>query len=212
LCNAAVAAEFCDALKAYGLYEDTGDRFAKGFTAETFRSNGVEYRKANSTTSDYYIGFQPILNSGRVRLLDSRRLSTQLCSLERRQSHIGAKDSIGHPFGGHDDCAVVVAALMSRIVGASGAPALIKYKDFLYSNGEPYTGTFAHYASFMSLAVDHTGKAAILHWVGHPYLNPKLILTDFEVGYFSAKNLAPYTRWCSCWVFMNRPIAISSAT
>jgi len=51
------------------------------------------------TTSDYYAGFQPILNSGRVRLLDNKRLSTQLCSLERRQSRIGAKDSIGHPFG-----------------------------------------------------------------------------------------------------------------
>jgi len=193
----AVAGEFCDALKAYGLYEVTGDRFAKGFTAETFRSNGVEYREANSTSSDYYIGFQPILNSGRVQLLDSKRLSTQLCSLERKQSRIGAKDNIGHPFGGHDDCAVVVAALMSRIVGGSGAPALIKYKDFLNSNGEAYSGSLAHYASFMSMAVDQTGKAAVLHWAGHPYLNPKLILTDFEVGYFSAKNLAPYTRWLS---------------
>jgi hypothetical protein len=192
-----VAAEFCDALKAYGLYEVTGDRFAKGFTAESFRANGVEYREADQTTSDYYIGFQPILNSGRVRLLDSRRLSTQLCSLERKQSRIGAKDSIGHPFGGHDDCALVVAALMSRIVGGSGAPALIKYRDFLDSNGEPYKGSLAHYAPFMSLAVDQTGKAAVLHWAGHPYLNPKLILTDFEVGYFSAKNLAPYTRWLS---------------
>ena len=28
----AVAAEFCDALKAYGLYEVMGDRFALGFT------------------------------------------------------------------------------------------------------------------------------------------------------------------------------------
>ena len=70
-----------------------------GSRAETFRSNGVEYRQAEMTTSDYYAGFQPILNSGRVRLLDNKRLSTQLCSLERRQSRIGAKDSIGHPFG-----------------------------------------------------------------------------------------------------------------
>jgi hypothetical protein len=193
----AVVAEFCDALKHFGLYEVTGDRFAQGFTAESFRQNGVEYRLAEMTSSDYYIGFQPIVNSGRVRLLDNRRLSTQLCSLERRPSRIGAKEAVGHPFGQHDDNAVVVAALMSRIVGGSGAPALIKYKDFLDSNGEPYTGSLAHYASFMSLAVDQTGKAAVLHWAGHPYLNPKMILVDFEVGYFSAKNLAPYTRWLS---------------
>jgi hypothetical protein len=185
-----VAAEFCDALKSFGVYEVTGDRFAQGFTAESFRAHGVEYRLAEQTTSDYYIGFQPILNSGRVRLLDNRRLSTQLCSLERRQSRIGAKDAIGHPFGGHDDCSLVVAALMSRIVGGSGAPALIKY-------GEPYTGSTFHYVNLMSMAVDQTGKAAVLTWAGHMYLSPQLILVDFEVGYFSEKKLAPWSPWLS---------------
>lgn len=85
---------------------------------------------------------------------------------------------------------------MSRIVGGSGAPALIKYKDFLDSNGEAYTGPLAHYAPFLSLAVDQT-EAAVLHWVGHMYLNPQLALVDFEVGYFSEKKFDPYTRWMS---------------
>jgi hypothetical protein len=191
----AIVEEFCSALKAYGLYEVSGDKFAKGFTAESFRENGVEYREAGMTSSDYYAGFLPILNSGRVQLLDNKRLATQLCSLERRQSRIGAKDAIGHPFGGHDDVALVVAALFTRIVGGSGAPALIKYKDFLNSNGEPYTGDCAHYFPFMSLAVDATGRAAVLHWAGHRYLNPQLILADFEVGYFSDKRFAPWAHW-----------------
>jgi hypothetical protein len=69
------------------------------------------------TTSDYYSGFLPILNSCRVQLLDNKRLAMQLCSLERRASRIGAKDSISHPPGGHDDCAAVVAGLMTRLVG-----------------------------------------------------------------------------------------------
>jgi hypothetical protein len=111
----AIVEEFCAALKTYGLYAVTGDRFAKGFTAESFRENGVEYIEAGMPSSDYYAGFLPILNSGRVQLLDNKRLATQLCSLERRQSRIGAKDAIGHPFGGHDDVALVVAALFTRI-------------------------------------------------------------------------------------------------
>jgi hypothetical protein len=45
------------------------------------------------------------------------RLAAQLCSLERRPSRIGAKDSISHPFGGHDDVAAAVAGLMVRLVG-----------------------------------------------------------------------------------------------
>jgi hypothetical protein len=69
------------------------------------------------TTSDYFSGFLPILNSRRAQLLDHKRLAAQLCSLERRPSRIGAKDSISHPFGGHDDCAAAVAGLMVRLVG-----------------------------------------------------------------------------------------------
>jgi hypothetical protein len=69
------------------------------------------------TTSDYFSGFLPILNSRRAQLLDHKRLAAQLCSLERRPSRIGAKDSISNPFGGHDDCAAAVAGLMVRLVG-----------------------------------------------------------------------------------------------
>jgi len=86
---------------------------------------------------------------------------------------------------------------MTRIVGGSGAPALIKYADFLSKDGEPFTGSTAHYVNFMSLAVDQSGKAAVLHWAGHMYLSPQLILCDFEVGYFSEKKLAPYAHWLS---------------
>ncbi|HEY8006084.1 MAG TPA: hypothetical protein VIE66_04610 [Methylocella sp.] len=193
----AVVSEFCDALKAYGLYEVTGDRFGAGFTIETFRQHGVEYRKSEMSTSDYYAGFLPILNSGMVRLLDNKRLATQLCSLERKPSRFGAKDSIGHPHNGHDDCSTVVAGLFSRIVGGTGAPALIRYTDFLNKNGEPFTGPTGHYGKFISCAVDASGKAAVLHWAGHRHLMPQLVLTDFSVGYFSEKKLAPYSPWLS---------------
>jgi hypothetical protein len=112
-----VVSEFCAALREYGLFECVGDRYAAGFTVEAFRKHGVEYRHSDMTTSDYFSGFLPILNSRRAQLLDHKRLAAQLCSLERRPSRIGAKDSISHPFGGHDDCGAAVAGLMVRLVG-----------------------------------------------------------------------------------------------
>lgn len=132
---ARVAEEFSEVIKSYGLFEVTGDRYAAGFNTEAFRKHGVEYRHAELTTSDYFSGFLPILNSGRVRLLDHRRLAAQLCSLERRASRIGAKDSISHPPGGHDDCAAAVAGLMVRLVGTrdyritSFHPPLVHYNS-----------------------------------------------------------------------------------
>ncbi|MEJ0096215.1 MAG: hypothetical protein WDN46_23205 [Methylocella sp.] len=112
-----VVIELCEALKTYELHEVTGDRYGAGFTVELFGKNGVTYRHSEMTTSDYFGGFLPILNSRRVQLLDHRRLAAQLCGLERRASRVGAKDSIGHPPGGHDDLAASVAGLMARIVG-----------------------------------------------------------------------------------------------
>jgi hypothetical protein len=112
-----VVSEFCEVLKEYNIYECVGDRFAAGFTVEAFRKHGVEYRHSDKTTSDYFSGFLPILNSRRVQLLDNKRLATQLCGLERRPSRIGAKDQISHPWGGHVDLAAATAGLMVRLVG-----------------------------------------------------------------------------------------------
>jgi hypothetical protein len=112
-----VVAEMCAVLKDYGLSEVTGDRYGAGFTVELFNKQGVGYRHSDMTTSDYFSGFLPILNSRRVQLLDHRRLAMQLCSLERRASRVGAKDAVSHPPNGHDDCAAAVAGLMCRMVG-----------------------------------------------------------------------------------------------
>jgi hypothetical protein len=112
-----VVEEFCYVLKEYNISECVGDRYAAGFTTESFRKHGVEYRHSDKTTSDYFSGFLPILNSRRAQLLDHKRLATQLCSLERRPSRIGAKDQVCHPFGGHDDLAAATAGLMVRLVG-----------------------------------------------------------------------------------------------
>lgn len=110
-------AEIADALRRYGLYEVTGDRCGAGFTRELFASHGIQYKPSDMTTSDYFSGLLPALNSGRVSLLDHKRLAAQLCALERRKSRAGAKDVISHPVGGHDDLAASAAGVLVRLVG-----------------------------------------------------------------------------------------------
>ena len=113
----AAISDLCAVLQEYRLSMTTGDRYASGFNSELFRKHGVEYYYSDRTTSDYFGGLLPILNSRRCRLLDNKRLASQLCSLERRPYPIGAKDSISHPPGSHDDCAAAVAGLMVRMIG-----------------------------------------------------------------------------------------------
>jgi hypothetical protein len=74
-------------------------------------------------TSDNFRETLPLLNSGRIELLDHPRLIAQLIGLERRTSRLG-KDTISHPPGGHDDIATAVcgAALPPLGTRRSRAP------------------------------------------------------------------------------------------
>ena len=66
----------------------------------------------------------PLINSGRVELLDHPRLVAQLCGLERRTAW-GGRDSIDHGPGGHDDVANAVAG---ALVAAAEAPRLAQIR------------------------------------------------------------------------------------
>jgi hypothetical protein len=60
----------------------------------------------------------PLLNSGRVELLGSRRLVAQLVGLERRVSR-GGKDCIDHAPGAHDDLANSAAGALIACMNVS---------------------------------------------------------------------------------------------
>jgi hypothetical protein len=66
----------------------------------------------------------PLLNSGKIALLDHPRLIAQLCGLERRTARSG-KDSIDHAPGAHDDIANGVAGALVRVEASSRAPKLV---------------------------------------------------------------------------------------
>src|SRR5262249_29279050 len=83
------------------------------------RKHGVAYEVSGKAKSDIYRDTLPLINSGRVCLLDHQRLIGQLSSLERRASR-GGRDSIDHPPGAHDD---VCNAACGVLVGLEAAAA-----------------------------------------------------------------------------------------
>jgi hypothetical protein len=104
----AVTVEFAATLKSYGVARVTGDRYAGEWPRERFREHGIAYDLSEKPKTDIYRDLLPLLNSGKVELLDLPRISGQLCNLERRTAR-GGRDSIDHAPGAHDDLANAVA-------------------------------------------------------------------------------------------------------
>lgn len=106
-----VVKDFADLLNRYWLREITGDRYGGIWPESKFREYGVTYNIAEKTKSDLYREFLPLVNSCEVELLDSKRLHSQLASLERKTGR-GGRDTIDHPFGLHDDVCNAVAGVL----------------------------------------------------------------------------------------------------
>jgi hypothetical protein len=97
-----VIAESAALGKAYGLHATTGDRFAAGFVLENFHTHGVTYAPSILDRSAIYLELLPLMNAGRVRLLDQPDLLRELRGLERRRGTAG-RDRVDHRAGSHDD-------------------------------------------------------------------------------------------------------------
>ena len=111
-----VVQEFAALLKTYALHRVQGDRYAGEWPAERFKVHGITYEAAERTKSQIYGEALPLLNSGRVELLDHPRLIAQLLGLERRTAR-GGRDSIDHAPGGHDDVANAAAGALVLAAG-----------------------------------------------------------------------------------------------
>jgi hypothetical protein len=117
-----VAAEFAGTLRAYGVHRVVGDHYAGEWPREQFVKNGVHYETSDRSKSEIYLESLPLLNSGKVELLDHPRLISQLCGLERRTARSG-KDSIDHAPGSHDD--LINAALGALLLASRAAARMI---------------------------------------------------------------------------------------
>jgi hypothetical protein len=121
--------EFCALLKQYRVDRVSGDRYAGEWPRQAFRKRNVEYKVAEQTKNELYIGLLPLINSQRIELLDHGKTLAQLCSLERRTARSG-RDSIDHAPGGHDDLVNSVA----------GAACELGYRPQTFSEWGPFEG------------------------------------------------------------------------
>ncbi len=115
-----VVAEFAELLHIYRVARIIGDRWGGEWPVEAFARHKIVYEQSARPKSDIYRDFLPLLNSGRLELLDHKRLVSQTCSLERRTAR-GGKDSIDHPAGLHDD---VINAVAGALVAVTERPAI----------------------------------------------------------------------------------------
>ena len=110
-----VVAEFADVLKTYNVKKVHGDRYAGEWPREQFRKRGVQYEASEDAKGMIYLNALPMINSGKVRLVNSKRLISQLLGLERSTAR-GGRDSIDHARGGHDDVANAAAGALINAV------------------------------------------------------------------------------------------------
>jgi hypothetical protein len=107
-----VVEEFASLLASYGIFEVYGDRYGGEWPRSVFRKHGIRYEPNVEPKSDLYRNLLPLINSGRVELLDHPRLIAQLCNLERRTARSG-RDSIDHGPNAHDDVANAAAGSLT---------------------------------------------------------------------------------------------------
>ncbi len=131
-----VVADFAGLLKSYRVAEVHGDAYGGEWPRERFAAHGIRYDLAEATKSELYKRLLPLVNAGRVALLDLPRLRAQLQGLERRVAR-GGRDSVDHAPGGHDDLANAAAgALVLAHEGKHRTPFLICVGGIVYNLSE----------------------------------------------------------------------------
>ena len=116
-----VTTEFADLCKRYRITEVRGDRYGGEWPREQFRKQGITYELSDHAKGLLYLNTLPLLNSAKVRLLDNKRLVSQLVGLERTTAR-GGRDSIDHARGGHDDVANACAGAL--LLATARLPAI----------------------------------------------------------------------------------------
>jgi len=107
----AATKDLADLLLSYNIRSVCGDRYGGEWPRERFRVHGIDYELSDKAKSDLYRDVLPLLNAGKVELLDLPAIHKQFCGLERRTARSG-RDSVDHAPGGHDDLANAIAGAL----------------------------------------------------------------------------------------------------
>jgi hypothetical protein len=106
----AVAADMAKTLREYGLSTCVGDKYAAQWVVQSFASKGIAYSYSHRDRSMIYSDVLPLFTSGRVRLLDNKKLVAQFAGLERQTT--ATRDKIDHAPGAHDDLSNAAAGAL----------------------------------------------------------------------------------------------------
>jgi hypothetical protein len=161
-------------LGRYGVTRITGDKYAGEWPVARFAEQGIEFEQSARPKSDLYGDLLPLINAGRVELLDLPRLSAQLCGLERR-THRSGKDSIDHAPGGHDDLANAVAGALVGVDLDRRQP-LIRLSDVLAADGQ--APPLPRYCEIVFAVVTMEGADVAVAYCGHNRFKPLLYILD----------------------------------
>lgn len=116
---AVVLQGYAQVMYDYGVREVVGDRHAIGFVQHELDALGMKFTPSTLDKSGLFVELLPLVNTGRVELLDHPTLRAELLALERRSVR-GGRDSIDHPRGGHDDVANAAAGCVALVAGVGG--------------------------------------------------------------------------------------------
>lgn len=185
----ATVKDFAEVLRRYGITTVTGDRYGGEWPRQRFREHGIAYEPSARPKSDLYLDLLPLLNAGRVELLDNARLTAQLCGLERRTARSG-KDSVDHSPGGHDDLANSVAGVLVGL-DLDRRPTLIRKSSMLGEGGAvPMPKVADQVTSVVILGRD--GMVGTVHLAWCPYAPPteRSVVLDFDLAPLSGTTFS----------------------
>jgi hypothetical protein len=107
-----IVRQISEIVKRYSIKSVIGDRYAAQWVRQAFQDHGVRYEDAPDKATAY-VNVEPLFAQGRIHLLDSPTLVRELKNLEHRP-RAGARPSIDHPRGGHDDHANAIALAAAK--------------------------------------------------------------------------------------------------
>lgn len=113
--------KFSGTSKAYGCSSVVGDRYAAQWPVQAFAKHGITYKPAELNRSQLYAAFEPLLNSGKVELLDHPKLMQQLVGLIRKS------EKIDHASGDHDDHSNAAAGVLVSAAQADKRPYMVDF-------------------------------------------------------------------------------------
>ena len=129
-------AKFAKVLKEYRCFTVTGDAYAGETFRSDFENEGISYNVSTLSKSQIYEALEPRLNSGRVVLLDSEKMESELLGL------IWRNQKIDHPANEHDDWANAAAGSVRAAFegGAGGVDEFLANNRDIPDNSVMSTG------------------------------------------------------------------------